>query len=126
MTMLRLLFVSMLALACATVSAQDAISGLPLWAYGYLVPQPPAGAPALQSKARPPLANDRQVTMPGGSGTYTRATMMNPYGPVVWFPNEYPPMPDIVAKGRRDASIMACALCHRENGKGQPENAPVA
>lgn len=121
----RLIVVSMLALACATVGAQDAVSDLPLWAYGYLVPQPPAGAPALPMKPRPPLASDRQVTLPGGSGTHTRATMMNPYGPVVWFPKELPAMPDIVAKGRREASITACALCHRENGKGQPENAPV-
>jgi cytochrome c553 len=35
-------------------------------------------------------------------------------------------MPPIVAHGRRDAQIIACALCHYPNGKGRPENAAVS
>jgi cytochrome c553 len=35
-------------------------------------------------------------------------------------------MPPIVARGRRDAQIIACALCHYPNGKGRPENAAVS
>jgi cytochrome c553 len=34
-------------------------------------------------------------------------------------------MPPIVAQGRRDAQVAACALCHYPNGKGRPENASV-
>jgi cytochrome c553 len=123
--MRRLVPVLMLGFVCITAAALSAAADMPLWAYGYLVPQPPPGAPAPAAKPRPPIPSDKPVTLPGGSGTYTRAQMMNPYGPVHWFPNEHPPMPEIVAKGRRDANIMACALCHREHGKGQPENAPV-
>jgi cytochrome c553 len=35
-------------------------------------------------------------------------------------------MPDIVAHGRRDAQVNACALCHYPNGKGRAENAGVS
>ena len=35
-------------------------------------------------------------------------------------------MPSIVARGRRDANILACSLCHYPNGKGRPENASVS
>jgi cytochrome c553 len=35
-------------------------------------------------------------------------------------------MPSIVAQGRREAQITACALCHYPNGKGRPENAGIA
>jgi cytochrome c553 len=34
-------------------------------------------------------------------------------------------MPDIVAHGRAP-DVKACAFCHMPNGKGRPENAPVA
>jgi cytochrome c553 len=37
-------------------------------------------------------------------------------------------MPEIVAHGRQSANptVFACSLCHQTNGKGRPENAPVA
>jgi len=35
-------------------------------------------------------------------------------------------MPDIVAKGKQAQMVAACSLCHMPNGKGRPENAPVA
>jgi cytochrome c553 len=31
-----------------------------------------------------------------------------------------------VARGRKDANVRACALCHYPNGKGRAENAPVS
>ena len=34
-------------------------------------------------------------------------------------------MPDVVAHGKKP-DVRACALCHYPNGKGRPENAPVA
>jgi cytochrome c553 len=35
-------------------------------------------------------------------------------------------MPEIVAHGKREQQVNACALCHYPNGKGRPENAAVA
>src|ERR1700692_3870568 len=46
-------------------------------------------------------------------------------GPPNWFPGDNPPMPEIVAHGRRP-DVRACALGHYPNGKGRAENAPIA
>jgi cytochrome c553 len=42
-----------------------------------------------------------------------------------WHPNDHPPMPDIVAHGRKP-DVMACGVCHRADGPGGPENASLA
>ena len=42
-----------------------------------------------------------------------------------WHSNDHPPMPDIVARGRKPA-VLACGSCHRADGSGGPENARVA
>jgi cytochrome c553 len=42
-----------------------------------------------------------------------------------WHPGDHPPMPEIVARGRRPA-VLACGSCHRADGSGGPENARVA
>jgi cytochrome c553 len=42
-----------------------------------------------------------------------------------WHPDDHPPMPEIVARGRRPA-VLACGSCHRADGSGGPENARVA
>jgi cytochrome c553 len=49
----------------------------------------------------------------------------DPYGPPDWFPSDHPPMPEVVAKGRRPA-VRACAQCHLPNGLGHPESANLA
>ena len=65
-------------------------------------------------------------SVPGSTLQFTRAQIGNGYGPADWFPGDHPQMPPIVAQGRREAEIFACGLCHYPNGKGRPENAPVA
>ena len=42
-----------------------------------------------------------------------------------WHPGDHPPMPKIVARGRKPA-VLACGSCHRADGSGGPENARVA
>jgi cytochrome c553 len=42
-----------------------------------------------------------------------------------WHPTDHPPMPEIVARGRRPM-VLACGSCHRADGSGGPENARVA
>jgi cytochrome c553 len=102
--------------ACAWIHAS---ASMPDWAYA--IPQPPpAGAAPTQA---PPDTTPHQV--PGSTLTFTRPQISDGFGPADWFPNDHPPMPDIVAHGRKP-DIRACGLCHYPNGKGRQENAGVA
>src|SRR5579872_5137897 len=42
-----------------------------------------------------------------------------------WHPGDHPPMPRVVARGRKPA-VLACGCCHRADGSGGPENARLA
>jgi cytochrome c553 len=42
-----------------------------------------------------------------------------------WHPADHPPMPEIVAQGRKP-DVFACGFCHRADGPGGPENASLA
>ncbi len=100
--------------------------GQPAWAYGISVPPPP-GAPAM-----PPASEDKTMyKLPGTDRTFLRSQISDPFGPADWYPNDHPPMPDIVAHGRKmgatvNDSIRACGLCHMPNGKGRLENSSVS
>ena len=63
--------------------------------------------------------------LPGSSGAFTVPQIRDAFGPADWYPNDHPPMPDVVSHGRRP-DVRACGLCHYPNGKGRPENAGVA
>ena len=63
--------------------------------------------------------------LPGTERTFTLDQIRNRFGPADWYPGDHPDMPPIVAVGREDAAIWACALCHYPNGMGKPENAGV-
>ena len=101
--------------------SQPTPPNLPLWAYGY--PQSgSAPAPA------PPAAQDDGTpkSLPGSTRQFTLTEIRNGFGPADWYPEDHPAMPEIVARGRKDANVRACALCHYPNGKGRAENAPVS
>jgi len=124
--MRRVVVLLMLVLVAGMAGLLSAADGMPLWAFGYAAPPPPAGTPAPAPAAAPARPPDAARTIPGSSGSFTRAQIYNRFGPADWFPNAHPPMPDIVAKGREAASIFACSLCHLQHGRGRPENAPVS
>jgi cytochrome c553 len=42
-----------------------------------------------------------------------------------WHPADHPPMPEVVAHGRKP-DVSACGYCHRADGPGGPENSSVA
>jgi cytochrome c553 len=65
-------------------------------------------------------------SLPGAARGFTLDQIRARFGPADWFPGDHPAMPSIVAVGREDAGIWACALCHYPNGKGKAENAAVA
>jgi len=112
--------------------ASPAQAGQPAWAYGIAAESaaPPSGGTA--APAQPPQADTALHTLPGTDRTFTRAQVHDGFGPADWYPGDHPPMPEIVAKGRRipgkavNESIRACALCHYPNGKGRAENSSVS
>jgi len=110
----------------AATAVQAADEAAP-WAYGYLTP-PPAGTPANPpaAPAAQPPDNTTKLSVPGSKMEFTRAQVANRWGPADWFPEDHPPMPDVVAHGKEDKDVFACSLCHLTNGRGRPENAPVS
>jgi cytochrome c553 len=81
----------------------------------------------------PPASEDKTMhKLPATDRTFLRSQISDPFGPADWYPNDHPPMPDIVAKGRMspgktaNESARACGLCHYPNGKGRAENSSVS
>ena len=123
----------------AANTPQTQASNTPNWAYGFATA---AAAPGTAAPAAPGAPGGRGGAPGGGPGgaapdtvkrtvagstqTYTAAQIRDTYGPADWFPDDHPQMPPIVARGRREAMILACSLCHYPNGKGRPENASVS
>src|ERR1700676_4276319 len=101
----------------------------PPWAYGFTTvagsaPQGPGAAAAPAAGA--PAAEDTSVKhLPGSTLAFTLAQIRDGFGPADWYPQDHPQMPELVAHGRKP-EVRACSLCHYPNGKGRPENAPVA
>ena len=126
--MFRFVLVLTLGLVSVVAGVLAAADGMPLWAYGYAAPPPPAGTPAPAPAAAPARTAAAEVArmIPGSTGSFTRSQIYNRYGPADWFPSAHPPMPEIVAKGREGANVFACSLCHLAHGRGRPENAPVS
>jgi cytochrome c553 len=126
-------------------AAQSPNAGVP-WAYGFSTPVPAApaagrggaaagggagagrgGAAAAAPAAPPAPAEDEDAIrhVPGSSQAFSIKQIDNNQGPADWFPEDHPPMPEVVAHGRRPAP-NACGFCHYPNGKGRPNNAGPA
>jgi cytochrome c553 len=107
--MRALISVAVLGLLAAPLAAAE----LPQWAYPTA---PPPGAPP---------DNTVKKTLPGSTKSYTAAQINDRFGPPDWYPEDHPPMPKIVAEGKKP-NAFACDLCHLTNGAGHPESAGVA
>lgn len=110
-----------LVLATGT-AALRAQAGGPAWAYA-ITPPAPAGAAA--APAEPAGHDTTPRSVPGTRRTFTLAQIEDTSSPADWFPEDHPPMPEIVAHGRKPA-VRACAYCHYPNGQGRMSNAPVS
>jgi cytochrome c553 len=112
-------FVVAAALPLVMTVALRAAADPPAWAYA-IAPPAPAGA-----AAAPAAAPDTSLkTIAGSTKQVPRAEIT---GSTDWFPEDHPPMPNIVAQGRvGDPNATACSRCHYPNGKGRPENASVS
>ncbi len=109
----------------------------PDWAYGELEPLTPRSRVAIPCPTgslpfdcayrEPPVPDDGiKRALPGSDLRFTRNETYLDYGPADWYPAEHPRMPEVVARGRQDIRMRACALCHYPNGQGRMENAAVA
>jgi cytochrome c553 len=90
----------------------------PYWAFA--VNPRVASTPAA---AKSPDSSPRRV--PGSVTTFTFAQIGNLFAVPDWHPESHPPMPRVVARGRKPDEF-ACGYCHLPNGQGRPENASVA
>ncbi|HKA73606.1 MAG TPA: c-type cytochrome [Xanthobacteraceae bacterium] len=72
-----------------------------------------------------PLDNVVLKQMPGSTRQYTQAQIDDPFNAPDWYPDDHPPMPPIVAHGKKPA-VQACARCHLPSGDGHPESSSVA
>ena len=112
------------ALVIASSMFARADTTLPLWAYGT---DPASRSSANLPGGEPVLAalikSNAPLHLPGSTLSFTPAQTRDVYAPADWFPNEHPPMPELVAHGRKADGIVACALCHHPDGYGRPENA---
>lgn len=108
---------------------------MPLWAYGVTAaPQPgdqakPQGPPG--RRFDPAIDHDEQLQplhVVGSARAYSLVDLSDWQNVVDWFPNEHAPMPAVVQHGPASLGTQtrACAFCHKTNGGGRPENAPVA
>jgi cytochrome c553 len=91
-----------------------AADGPPEWAYQV--------TPA-SFKAPPDDGVPRRV--PNSPATYTVTQLRDRFIAPVWHPEDHPPLPPIVAQGRKP-DVFACGFCHRADGPGGPENSALA
>jgi cytochrome c553 len=107
----RLLILPMMIALAVSVRAEETP---PSWAY-------PVNPPNFQRT--PDDGASRQV--PGSTASYTLTQVRDLFATPDWHPDEHPPMPPIVARGRK-ADVTACGVCHRADGSGGPENSSLS
>jgi cytochrome c553 len=99
--------------ALALLSTFAFAADYPDWAYPVTPPPQPLDSVILK-------------TVPGSSKQYTQAQIDDPFNPPDWFPEQHPPMPEVVAHGGPKPAGRACAQCHLPSGDGHPESATIA
>lgn len=105
-----LLALSLPALA-PSVWAQS--TNAPAWAYPW----------APEFVVPTPDATPQRV--PGSAATFSWMNARDLFFAPSWHPEDHPPMPEVVARGRKP-DVRACGSCHRTEGTGGPENSSLA
>jgi cytochrome c553 len=84
---------------------------------------PPPWAYVSNTPGFKPPADDGTIRrVPGSNAGYTLTQMRDRFISPDWHPADYPPRPEVVARGRKP-DVFACGWCHRADGPGGPENA---
>ena len=98
------------------------VAGLP----AYAAEGPPEWAyPVNPPDFKPPEEDGVPRRVPGSTATYSVTQLRDRFIAPVWHPSEHPPLPPVVAQGRKP-DVFACGFCHRADGPGGPENANLA
>lgn len=66
---------------------------------------------------------NKVLRVPGSTRSY-RLSQLSLFNTPDWFPQAHPPMPEVVAHGRKPA--WACSFCHLPDGEGEPASASLA
>lgn len=89
-------------------------------------PQPPLEwAYALNTPGVAPLVLEGPQRVPGSDVEIVMTNPRSLFAPPDWHPEDHPPMPEVVARGR-PPGVFACGYCHLPNGQGRPENSSLA
>lgn len=87
---------------------------------------PPPWAFAVNPPGTQPVPDDGAARhVPGSSAAFTLTQIRDLFNVPDWHADNHPPMPEIVAQGRKPA-VFACGFCHLPNGLGRPENSSLA
>jgi len=123
------------AAAATAVTPQPRFAEEPLWAYGFDTrPKPgdtaqPQAPPSRNLRANEdPTEQTKPRRVTGSRATYSLVDVRDSGHVIDWFPGDHPAMPTVVQRGPAALGEVTrgCASCHLPNGKGRPENAPVA
>jgi cytochrome c553 len=101
-------------LALEIFAAAQNLDEPPSWAFAVVVPN-----------YKQPEDDGTVRHVPGSTAGWTLTQLRNLFFAPDWHPEEHPPMPEVVAHGRRP-DVYACGFCHRADGPGGPENAGLA
>jgi cytochrome c553 len=94
-------------------SANSLPEGFPAWAFLW------------DPNVKVPPPDDKPNYLPGSNAAFSWKQARDLFVAPDWHPDDHPPMPDIVAHGRKP-DVRACGSCHRVEGTGGPENAILA
>ena len=111
------------ALALGSLTAQSGPPDSPAWAYGVPNSLPPAPSGQGAAGSRQPDTSLKRI--PDSPQAFTLAQIRDFFNVADWFPGDHPALPDVFVHGRAP-DVRGCGMCHMPNGKGRPENAPIA
>ena len=107
-----LFFSAAVAVAFATPAQNE--NDPPAWAYVTRTPD-----------LKGPVDDGKLRHVPNSTRAWTLTQLEDFFFAPDWHPGDHPPMPEIVARGRKP-EVFACGFCHRADGPGGPENAALA
>ena len=108
-------FFAAVVVTCVVMAASIAASQQP----------PPPWAYPIQPTVTPAPDDGVPKRVPGSTVVLTLTQIRDLYVPPDWHPGDQPPMPEVVARGRKP-ELFACGYCHYPNGQGRPENSSLA